>query len=72
MRLIRRRAAPARYNAWNGTLYFLFSGPTLHPFIAFGQVVGPITIMLLVAVLATLLPAVLAARVSPLRAMQSE
>ncbi|MBJ6763094.1 ABC transporter permease [Myxococcaceae bacterium JPH2] len=58
--------------AGNPTLYFFFSGPRLHPTLSLGILVAAFVIVLVVSALSTLYPAFLAARVSPLRAMQTD
>jgi ABC-type antimicrobial peptide transport system permease subunit len=58
--------------ASNDTLYFLFSGPRLHPFLSPVNVVIALTIVLVVSGLSSLYPGLLAMRVSPRQAMQSD
>ncbi|RJS27171.1 ABC transporter permease [Corallococcus sp. H22C18031201] len=58
--------------AGNPTLYFFFSGPRLHPTLSLGILAAAFVIVLVVSALSTLYPAFLAARVSPLRAMQTD
>ncbi len=53
-------------------MYFFFSGPSLYPHLSVGNVVWAIFIVLLVSVVSTLYPAFLAARVPPVRAMQTD
>ncbi len=53
-------------------LYFFFSGPRLFPTLSPGNIIAAISIVLVVSAISTLYPAFLAARVSPLRAMQAE
>lgn len=53
-------------------LYFFFSGPRLYPVLGFGSLVGAFIIIVVVTCLSALYPAVLATRVSPIRAMQAE
>lgn len=58
--------------AWNDYSYFFFSGPRLLPTLTAGNLFWALVIIVLVSSLSTLTPAVLATRVSPLRAMQSD
>jgi ABC-type lipoprotein release transport system permease subunit len=53
-------------------MYFFFSGPSLYPRLSAGNVLWAMLIVLLVSVLSTLYPAFLAARVPPVRAMQTD
>lgn len=56
----------------NDVAYFFFSGPKLLPELNTGNLVVALVIILLVTLLSTLFPAVIATRVSPLRAMQAD
>lgn len=56
----------------NDVAYFFFSGPKLLPDLNTGNLVVALVIILLVTLLSTLFPAVIATRVSPLRAMQAD
>lgn len=56
--------------AVNDVLVFLFAGPRLHPFWAPSQVVITLVVVVMVTVVSTLYPALLATRVTPLEAMQ--
>lgn len=56
----------------NDIMYFFFSGPRLIPQLAAWPLVSALIIVLLVTIGSTLLPALRATRVSPLRAMQTE
>jgi ABC-type lipoprotein release transport system permease subunit len=58
--------------ASNDALSFFFSGPRLFPALTAGNLVAAFVIVLLVSAISTLYPALIATRVSPLRAMQSE
>jgi len=58
--------------ASNDTLYFLFSGPRLHPGLSPINVTIALTIVLLVSGASSLYPGFLAMRVSPRQAMQSD
>jgi ABC-type antimicrobial peptide transport system permease subunit len=58
--------------AGNEVLYFLFSGPRLHPSLSPGHMVAAFVIVGLVSVASALYPALMATRISPLRAMQSD
>ncbi len=58
--------------AHSDQLYFFFSGPRLFPTLAVGNLIVAFVIVLFVSAVSTLYPAVLAAGVSPLRAMQSD
>ncbi|HXX29401.1 MAG TPA: FtsX-like permease family protein [Myxococcaceae bacterium] len=53
-------------------MYFFFSGPRLYPHLGPGTVLGALIIVILVSALSTLYPAFLAARVPPVRAMQTD
>ncbi len=53
-------------------MYFFFSGPRLYPHLSSGNVVAALVIVLLVSVVSTFYPAFLAARVPPVRAMQTD
>jgi len=53
-------------------MYFFFSGPRLYPQLSVGNVVWAMVIVLVVSVVSTLYPAFLAARVPPVRAMQTD
>jgi ABC-type lipoprotein release transport system permease subunit len=58
--------------AGNDVLYFLFSGPRLHPSLALGNVLAAFLVIGLVSVASAFYPALMATRISPLRAMQSD
>ncbi len=58
--------------ATNDTMYFLFSGPALIPRLGTSSLVTSVAIVFLVSILSALYPAVLAMRVTPLEAMQSD
>lgn len=58
--------------AFNEYAYFFFSGPRLHPHLPIEVLIVALVVVILVSALSTLTPAVLATRVSPLKAMQSE
>jgi ABC-type lipoprotein release transport system permease subunit len=53
-------------------LYFVFSGPALFPTLGQGPVVASLTIVLVVAVLSALYPAIIAMKVTPVEAMGTE
>jgi ABC-type lipoprotein release transport system permease subunit len=53
-------------------LYFVFSGPALFPRLGTGSVVASVLIVLAVAVLSALYPALLAMRVTPVEAMGTD
>jgi len=53
-------------------MYFFFSGPRLYPHLSTGNVVAAMAIVMVVSVVSTLYPAFLAARVPPVRAMQTD
>jgi ABC-type lipoprotein release transport system permease subunit len=53
-------------------LYFVFSGPALLPRLGTAGVVGSVVIVLLVAILSALYPALIAMRVPPVEAMSTE
>jgi ABC-type lipoprotein release transport system permease subunit len=56
----------------NDVMYFFFSGPRLIPQVSTWPLVVALVIILVVTVGSTLLPALMAMRVSPLRAMQAD
>lgn len=58
--------------ATNDTMYFLFSGPALVPRLGTASLLTSVAIVFLVSILSALYPAVLAMRVTPLEAMQSD
>jgi len=58
--------------ATNDTMYFLFSGPALIPRLGTASLVTSVAIVFLVSILSALYPAILAMRVTPLEAMQSD
>jgi ABC-type antimicrobial peptide transport system permease subunit len=58
--------------AVNEFLYFFFSGPRLYPTLGAGSIIGSMLIIFMVTTLSSLYPAILATRVSPITAMQSE
>jgi ABC-type antimicrobial peptide transport system permease subunit len=53
-------------------MYFLFSGPALLPRLGTASLVISVAIVFAVSVLSALYPALLAMRVTPLQAMQSD
>lgn len=56
----------------NDVMYFFFSGPRLVPAVSGGPLVIALVLILFVTIVSTLFPALLATRISPLRAMQAE
>ena len=58
--------------ATNDTMYFLFSGPALRPRLGTASLAASVAIVFAVSVLSALYPALLAMRVTPLQAMQSD
>jgi ABC-type antimicrobial peptide transport system permease subunit len=58
--------------ATNDQLYFFFSGPSLVPHLGTASLAVSLAIVLVVSIASGLYPALIAARVSPLEAMQSE
>ncbi len=58
--------------AWSDAVYFFFSGPRIYPSLGAGNVVAAFLIILVVSVVSTLYPALIAMRVSPVTAMQAE
>jgi ABC-type antimicrobial peptide transport system permease subunit len=58
--------------ASNDTLYFLFSGPRLQPSLSPGNIVIALAIVFLVSGASSIYPGLLAMRVSPRQAMQSD
>jgi ABC-type lipoprotein release transport system permease subunit len=58
--------------ATNDTMYFLFSGPALIPRLGTASLITSVAIVFLVSILSALYPAILAMRVTPLEAMQSD
>ena len=62
----------AGIGAGNDFLYFFFSGPRLYPALSGGSLVGAFIVVLIVTCASALYPALMATRVSPIRAMASE
>jgi ABC-type lipoprotein release transport system permease subunit len=67
----------AGLNAWgipavNEKLYFFFSGPRLHPALGLGNVALALVIVFLVSALSSIYPGLLAMRVNPRQAMQTD
>jgi ABC-type lipoprotein release transport system permease subunit len=58
--------------ATNDTMYFLFSGPALLPRLGTASLLTSVAIVFLVSTLSALYPALLAMRVTPVEAMQSD
>jgi ABC-type lipoprotein release transport system permease subunit len=58
--------------ATNEQLYFFYSGPTLVPRIGAGSLAVALAIVIAVSILSGLYPALIATRVTPLEAMQSD
>jgi ABC-type lipoprotein release transport system permease subunit len=58
--------------ASNDILYFLFSGPRLHPSLSPANVIISLGIVLVVSAISSIYPGLLAMRVSPRQAMQSD
>jgi ABC-type lipoprotein release transport system permease subunit len=58
--------------AGNEFLYFFFSGPRLYVPLSAGSLIGAFVIICLVTSISALYPAIIATRVSPIRAMQTE
>jgi ABC-type lipoprotein release transport system permease subunit len=56
----------------NDVMYFFFSGPRLLPELSTWPFVVAFVVILVVTVGSTLVPAVMAMRVSPLKAMQAD
>jgi ABC-type lipoprotein release transport system permease subunit len=58
--------------AVNDIFYFFFSGPRLHPGLSASNVAIALTIVLVVSAVSSIYPGILAMRVSPRQAMQSD
>jgi cell division protein FtsX len=58
--------------AFNDIFYFFFSGPRLHPGLSVTNVAIALTIVLVVSAASSIYPGILAMRVSPRQAMQSD
>jgi len=58
--------------AVNDIFYFFFSGPRLHPGLSVTNVAIALTIVLVVSAISSIYPGILAMRVSPRQAMQSD
>jgi ABC-type antimicrobial peptide transport system permease subunit len=56
----------------NDVMYFFFSGPRLIPQLSTWPLVVALVIILVVTIGSTLVPAMMATRISPLRAMQAD
>ena len=65
-------ASVTRFKAFNDASHFLFSGPVLEVQPSPGNLVVAGILVVIVSMLSTLIPALIATRVSPLRAMQSD
>ncbi|MBI3180738.1 MAG: FtsX-like permease family protein [Myxococcales bacterium] len=68
MLLLGARGIPA----FDDATYFFFSGPRLFPTLEVAQIAFALGIVTLVSIVSTLIPAVVATRVSPVVAMQAE
>jgi ABC-type antimicrobial peptide transport system permease subunit len=53
-------------------MYFFFSGPRLYPWLNIGSVIGAFVVVIIVTCASALYPAIMATRISPIRAMASE
>ena len=62
----------AGIGAGNDFLYFFFSGPRLFPSLSAGSLIGAFFVVLIVTCASALYPALMATKVSPIRAMASE
>lgn len=58
--------------AVNEYFYFFFSGPRLHPELSAGTIIGAFIVVTLVSAVSTAYPAIMATRVSPVTAMQTD
>ena len=58
--------------AGNDFMYFFFSGPRLYPALNAGSLIGAFFVVFIVTCISALYPALMATRVSPIRAMASE
>ena len=58
--------------AGNEFLYFFFSGPRLYVSLGMGSLIGAFVIICVVTAISALYPAIVATRVSPIQAMQTE
>ncbi len=58
--------------AANEFLYFFFSGPRLRPEVSWGSVIGAFVVISVTAAVSALYPALVATRVSPVEAMQTD
>jgi len=58
--------------AYNDIFYFFFSGPRLHPGLSVTNVAIALAIVLVVSAMSSIYPGILAMRVSPRQAMQSD
>ncbi|MGE4107079.1 MAG: ABC transporter permease [Bacteriovoracia bacterium] len=71
-------ALAVKWLGWKGIpavsdfLYFFFSGPRLFISLGTGSVIGAIIVIGLVTAISALYPAIIATRIAPVRAMQSE
>ena len=68
VRLLGHKGIPA----FNDVASFFFSGPRLFPTLALGDVVGALVLVVGVSAIATFYPALLATRVAPVTAMQTD
>jgi ABC-type antimicrobial peptide transport system permease subunit len=58
--------------ATNDQLYFFYSGPSLLPRLGTGSLLASLAVVMVVSVASGVYPALIATRVSPLDAMQSD
>lgn len=58
--------------AVNEFLYFFFSGPRLHPTLGLGSLIGAFVVICATAAVSALYPALIAMRVAPVEAMQTD
>jgi len=58
--------------AWRDEMQFIFSGPRLYPHLGGASVLWALGIVLVVSLVSAIYPAILATRVTPLEAMQSD
>jgi ABC-type antimicrobial peptide transport system permease subunit len=70
--VVRTIRALGGFPAVNDLLYFVFSGPALLPRLGTASVVTSVVIVLVVAILSAVYPALLAVRVTPVEAMATE
>ncbi len=58
--------------AFSDFFYFLFAGPRLYAFVKAGHIISAFALMIIISIVATLYPAYIAAKVTPIEAIEKE